>query len=313
MGFMDRMRSAQDAVQAQPARPALEYDEDGELEYVWDTNALDHSLWTVEEFEAELARRVKSDCPFADGEPRRATSIAVLRAGLYTHWKDDGGWEQRCNAQARVDVQSGQASSPLLEPVHGVTLSDYTQINIKLAEASALDGLLQAMGIDPVAWGEASLVWADRMATDTTFVVASEYGRLYQAGVTDPRLTGVAAAILTTNPANLQRLQSDRAFATEMSAARSAAYSVGMDGNQWLFDTIGVSPTDFQQAENQWHVPWAEQGDRSFLDGTSVEMATSDMAAAEMQWADFRQAKLDEYTRMFVAQMGGGVADDISF
>jgi len=379
MGFMDKMKAAsQSAVNAvapgqttqpatgygpppgygaptaapQAARPALEYDEDGELESCWDTNALAHGPWTVEEFESALVDLVRKERPEGVGDPE---TIAMFRAEQYKYWKEDGGWEVRQNAQTRLQAASQAASgadqtNPLLQPVQGVTLSDYTQINLKMAEAADLNAVLGAMGIDPVVWAEASQGWVDRMSSDLTFVVSTEFGRLYQLGITDSRLTGIGGAIVTTNPANLERLRTDRTFVQELSGGRSAAYNAGLDGNSWMMESFGVSPTDFQQAENGWaqaHQQLSERyaaGDMTAYQQLNAEnitdegvkqwtdlskrAAAGDAAARQYvrdhlrsepvnasvyYWDLVREAFQDAYAQKFTAQMGGGAADDISF
>lgn len=333
----------------QAARPALEYDEDGELEHCWDTNALEHGPWTVEEFESALVDLMRKECPDEMHDPEQ---IAMFRAEHYKYWKYDGGWEMRQNAQMRVQVASGGAQdNPVLQPIQGVTLSDYTQINLKMAEAADLSTVLGAMGIDPVVWAEASQGWVDRMSSDLTYVVSTEFGRLYQLGITDPRLTGVSGAIQTTNPANLERLRSDRTFVQELSGGRTAAYNAGLDGNAWMMDTFGVSPTDFQQAENGWGQEYqqlteryaagdmaayqqlsaesnTDEGVRQWTD-LSRRAAAGDTAARQYirdnlrstpvtsasvyYWDLVREAFEKAYAQKFTTQMGGGAADDISF
>lgn len=333
MGLMDKLKAAsQNAVNAvttqaaQPAQPAgyatppappaarpqLEYDEDGELEYVWDTNALDHSVWSVEEFERALADRLQQDNPGLAHESaeQQAMITAIFRAEMYKHWTQHGGWELRKNAQTRLEADP---SNPVLAPVHGVTLSDYTQVNLKIVEGAPLDGVLQAMGIDQVVWSEAKEVWMDRMSSDTTHVVVTEYSRLYQAGITDPRLASVSGTIVTTNPANLERLRTDRAYLEEMAGARTAAYEAGLDGSAWILETIGVSPSDFQQAENQWYQAWGELSTRMAAGDPAARQEFMEKSPEMSRWTDHRVAKQDEYAKQFAAQNDGGAADDIAF
>ncbi|MCL2090184.1 MAG: hypothetical protein FWH11_02980 [Micrococcales bacterium] len=218
-------------------------------------------------------------------------------------------WEH--DAQIRERAAADPSSHPMLAPVHGVTLSDYAQICLKQFEGVDQAVAVQAMGFDQVVWDDARATWERRMAEDTTFTVGTEYARLFSAGVTDPRLLAIGGTIVTTNQASLDRLRADRAFTLEISAARSAAANAGLDGNKWMMDTIGVSPTDFQQVEGQWATYVTDLATRAGAgDRAAQAIAYSpEFIATENSYG----TKLEEYTKMFTDQAGGGAADDIVF
>ena len=383
-----------------PGHAALEYENDGTLFFAWDTNALDHSRWSVDDFEdAVLLNFVES------GSPKTLDDLTILvaasRAKVYNTWNAKAEAVAKAAAQAAATAAAEKAAAEkaakaaaeraaaeraaaeaaakaaaekaaaeaaeraaaeaaeraaaeaeaaeraaaeaeaaekaaaeadrieaLLAPTQGVTLSEYAQAQIKSAEGVDRATILAALDIEPAVWAEASQGWLDRMQADSTSFIRSEFGRLYQEGVTDPRLLPLGRALQSTNQANLGRLHTDRTFVVELSAARSAANGAGLDGNSWLLENFGISPADLEPIERGSKEPTSPMLDNVSESDTerwrqlSLRAAAGDQGAREyikthMQgaanWMNLQSAFYDAYVRRFTAQMGGGVADDITF
>lgn len=74
-----------------------------------------------------------------------------------------------------------QASGGGFAPVEGVTLEAWAAINAAIAGGQNPDDLLKGAAIDRGRWERASAEWNARMATDTTFAIATVYGNAFQA------------------------------------------------------------------------------------------------------------------------------------
>jgi len=326
----------------------LEYDQDGSLLFAWDTKALDHSRWPVNDFEEAVLAAV-----LEAGLPQTFDDLTILtaarRAQVYTNWRDEGGWELHRDEKARLKAAAEAAAgdvppNPLLDPIQGVSLSEYAQVQIKTAEGIDRGAILAALEIDPAVWAEASQGWLDRMQSGSASV-SGEFSRLYQDGITDPRLMALSRATQSTSPANLERLRNDPTFVIELSAARSAAYGAGLDGDAWMMRTFGISPPDFHAIEDARQKQAAQLSEKATAGGfderqalliadavsdsdveqwrqLSLRAVAGDEAAREyikdhmngtLNWLNLQSAYYDAYVQRFTAQMGGGVADDITF
>jgi len=311
-----------------PGHAPLEYDEDGTLFFAWDTNALDHSHWEFDDFEKAVMASVQEF-----GAPKSLGDVTIVvaarRAQVYNAWLAKGGWEPRVEPEvpqaADEPAPIEEPPNPLLEPIQGVTLREYAQVQIKQSEGVELNAILAALGIDPAVWAEAHPGWLGRMSADDTAVVNGEFGRLYQDGVDDPRLLAIGDDMPSTNQENLQRLRTDHTFAVELSAARSAAYGAGLDGDAWIASNFGISPSDFRPVWGKQSLlaPEAEmEGDTEKWRQLSLRAVAGDQAAREyvrenmlgaVNWSALQSAFYDAYVRRFTAEMGGGIADDITF
>jgi len=315
----------------------LEYDRDGNLLFAWDTNALDHSRWPIEDFEEAVLTSVREF-----GTPNNLDDLTVLaaarRAKVYNYWHDRGGWEFYRDAKARLfaAAEATARSKLLLAPIQGVSLNEYAQVQVKTAEGVDRAVTLTALNIDPSVWAEASEGWLYRIRFDSTGFLSSEFSRLYQGGITDARLQAVSVTPRSTDEANLQRLRDDRTFFVEVAAARSAVYGAGLDGNAWMMDVFGVAPADFQAIGDGYNAQSAGTSDlpsvlpvdavqdneaerwrQLSLRAVAGDQSARDYIREHMQgaqnWSTLQNAFYDAYVQRFNAQIGGGVADDIEF
>ena len=142
-------------------------------------------------------------------------------------------------AQMGNNMQEDE-NNPLLAPVHGINLRDYSAICAKLGSGVDENDIYKAFGIDATIWGEINTVWPARMAEDTTFSIAVLFGQYFGEADQHPKLQGVKSNLSEEGEANLERLKNDVYFYYELSGARQAAYEYGLDGAQWILDNFGI-------------------------------------------------------------------------
>lgn len=68
-----------------------------------------------------------------------------------------------------------------LQPIEGISLEKWAAINAAIVQGNSLEDLLKGNGIDAARWDRAKSEWEARMASDTTFAVATVYGQAFQA------------------------------------------------------------------------------------------------------------------------------------
>ncbi|MDR0800942.1 DUF6620 family protein [Fluviicola sp.] len=186
-------------------------------------------------------------------------------------------------------------SNPLLEPIHGVSLQDYAAISAKLVSGVAQADILNALGIEPAVYEEASALWVTRMQEDQTWEVTTLYGQYFGNADQHPKLSGLNVAISEEGQANLDKLNTDRYFYEELCGARQAAYQYGLDGAQWIQENFGINLGDFQAVAMKW-----------------MEVQNADWDSVP-HFASYQQQKQAAYAAKFAAEQGGNVADDVVF
>lgn len=187
-------------------------------------------------------------------------------------------------------------SNPLLAPIHGISLYDYSAANARLANNVPVASVCKALGIEEPVWEEVSDQWVKRMQEDPDFIVASQMGTYFSQADQHPTLGQLQAEAGAGNPENLQLLSSDRYFYEELNGAREAAYEAGLDGAQWISDHYGISLGDFQQVAMQW-----------------MEAGRGESYEITREYLDYREEKKKAYAAGFAEAQGGNIADDIEF
>ncbi|GGH71610.1 hypothetical protein HNQ91_003262 [Filimonas zeae] len=187
-------------------------------------------------------------------------------------------------------------NNPLLEPIHGISLYDYSAANARLANNVPVEDVCKALGIEQPVWEEVNDLWVKRMQEDGEFVVATQMGNYFAQADQHPKLGSLKAAAAAADQGNLQQLAADRYFYEELNGAREAAYEAGLDGAQWILENYGISLGDFQQVAMQWSQVMQQEGYETMN-----------------QYLQYRQEKKDEYAARFAEEQGGNVADDIEF
>lgn len=199
-------------------------------------------------------------------------------------------------AQMGNNMQEDE-NNPLLAPVHGINLRDYSAICAKLGSGVDENDIYKAFGIDATIWGEINTVWPARMAEDTTFSIAVLFGQYFGEADQHPKLQGVKTNLSEEGEANLERLKNDVYFYYELSGARQAAYEYGLDGAQWILDNFGIGLGDFQSVAMKYMELQNQNFDSNYV----------------RECLDYQDEKQAEYAEKFAAEQGGNVADDVEF
>lgn len=155
-------------------------------------------------FEAVL--HMESEGQFGGTDESRAQIMQQRSIRDRSHWQDVKGsmyhfLSERFGSfdavmQAETNWRSGQmqramqgnvaakAASGELNPVEGISLAQWAAFNAGIVAGMNADELLKANGIKPDRWERVSAEWNARMARDTTFAIATEYGAAFQKAST---------------------------------------------------------------------------------------------------------------------------------
>lgn len=294
-----------------------EYDDD---DSTFDSVTLHGTHYTPEQFDAEVEKRTqawiaKEESDFknnkpgvsandfdANGKMKQALVDNIYwdyRRELYKEWNQcDGDQYIRFeNNERKQQMQKNASDNPLLAPVHGISLYDYTAMCLKISSGVDYIEVCKAMGIEPVIWEELNTIWPQRMAEDTTYTVTTLFGQYYAEPATNPKLEGVNAVVSEEGKANLEKMKTDQYFYEELVGARQAAYEYGMDGAQWILENYGINLADFQSVAMQ-----------------NMENRNANWNSSEItHYHNYREEKQKEYASKFAAEQGGNVADDVEY
>lgn len=193
-----------------------------------------------------------------------------------------------------------EENNPLLEPIHGISLYDYSAINAKIVSGMTEEEVCKIFQIEPAVWQEASALWIARMQQDTDFVIAGLMGKYFADADNHPKFKNQKTSERKSNPANLDRLKTERYYFEELNGAREAAYDYGFDGAQWIEDNFGITLSDFQGVAMQWSAP------------NNQEFSPEAIQKVQ-EYFNYREEKKKEYAEKFAAEQGGNIADDIEF
>lgn len=281
-----------------------EYDE---LDY--DPETLHGTHYDVDDFEEEVERLAEAWI-----EQEGITSQSEInnvyhnyRRDVYMAWNECDSdqyirFDNRNSLAHHGVAQMGNnmqedENNPLLAPVHGINLRDYSAICAKLGSGVDENDIYKAFGIDATIWGEINTVWPARMAEDTTFSIAVLFGQYFGEADQHPKLQGVKSNLSEEGEANLERLKNDVYFYYELSGARQAAYEYGLDGAQWILDNFGIGLGDFQSVAMKYMELQNQNFDSNYV----------------RECLDYQDEKQTEYAEKFAAEQGGNVADDVEF
>lgn len=268
--------------------------------------------YTIEEFDAEIDRRVQKQVreEKADGEEPDEYDLKDYklnhRREVYVQWNKANteqmvAWEN-LNSFEQTGVHAFGATphdenNPLLQPIHGITLQDYAAAAAKLEAGVTTGQVITTLGVDKAAWEEANVLWFKRMQEDTTYAVANLYGQYFKEAGQHPKLGDSLQAAETPaqGKVSIERMMTDREFYTDVQAEMNAAYEYGIDGAQQAFEKYGVNIGDMGKIA----MHYAEK------DGNNMEQMD--------KWARLLDKKMKEYAGKYATQQGGNIADDIEF
>lgn len=185
------------------------------------------------------------------------------------------------------------SQNPLLEPIHGISLEDYSAACAKLANGLTEDGVATALGVELPVWQEASLLWTERMKQDETFHVVTLFGQYFGQADQHPKFSNAAPA---ADQGYTAQIKTDKDFYQELEVARNIAYEYGLDGAQWIADKYGIALGDFQMAASKWNA-----------------QIHADIQADFQGYNQRQDAYREKYKQLFADAQGGNVADDIAF
>ncbi len=277
-----------------------------------DPETLHGRHYTIEEFDAEVERRVQKQVAEekADGEDPDEREIKDYkfehRRSVYIQWNKANtqqllDWEA-LNSFEQTGMHAFGATThdennPLLQPIHGVTLQDFAAAAAKIGTGLSTEDIIKAVGVDKAAWEEANVLWTKRMQEDTTFAVVNLYGQYFKDADKHPALGASLekAAPTDLGKASIEKMKNDREFFTEVQAEMNAAYEYGIDGAQQAFEKYGINIGDISKISMQY----AE------MDGNNIYETE--------KWAKLLDKKMKEYADKYASEQGGNIADDIEF
>ncbi len=277
-----------------------------------DPETLHGTHYSIEEFDAEAESRVNDWVSNQQnaGDELSASEIKNIRHNirkdLYQEWTgadldQTTQWDLANSIEnfgyASTGFAKEDSNNPLLEPIHGISLEDYTAITFKISQGFDEKTVTQVFGIDPVVFAEVSTLWVKRMQEDESFLVTTLFGQYFGTAAEHPKLRGLQMESNEAGNANLERLKTDRYFYEELCGARVAAYEYGIDGAQWILDNYGINLGDFQAVASEYGKIQNQQWNSEEI----------------MHFSNYQFEKKDEYAARFAAEQGGNVADDVEF
>lgn len=157
----------------------------------------------------------------------------------------------------RANMQSTMQADPALtEPVEGVTMEQYAQLQAQATSLSQdqLAALLAQHGMDLAKWSRVSKAWNDRMANDTTRTLVMIYGQAFNAagaGQFGAQAQAYAATGFDgTAAGGPEPMPFERCC--EIQGAIQAWSVTGQDVNAMLAKTFGMNAQDFSAAHTWW-------------------------------------------------------------
>ncbi|HMQ70167.1 MAG TPA: hypothetical protein PKC58_14390 [Ignavibacteria bacterium] len=168
-----------------------------------------------------------------------------------------------------------------LEPVEGITLEQWADVNAKVASGATTEDAIKAIGADMPKWDRVNNEWLSRMKNDTSFVISTKY----------------AAAFNTTATGNLGSGDGIDASSipfekyVESMVAQDVLGKQGRDAQDVLKD-FGMTVSDYSNVGSYW----------------SGKMMSDFSLAAKMS------TLMEEYKKKYESMQGsGGGNEDIEF
>ena len=172
----------------------------------WEELAMKDWFERLEAARAEMTRADEMDLPSMtddDGDELDPEEVLLVtkygfRSGghfeAYRNWgvarwaaetgEDKGCLESRMGALAREgqQQQTAAAMDGLLEPIEGVSLQQWAQLQAGLGGAGDTAAILAAAGLGATKWQRVNEQWISRMRNDTTMTVSTAYAEAFAGG-----------------------------------------------------------------------------------------------------------------------------------
>ncbi|PSL45616.1 hypothetical protein CLV51_104322 [Chitinophaga niastensis] len=188
------------------------------------------------------------------------------------------------------------SENPLLAPIHGITLEDYSAACAKLGSGLSENDVAKALGVELPVWQEANLLWPERMKQDGTFHIVTLFGQYFGQADQHPKFGNLKPVVSAEGANNTEKIKTDIDFYQELEVARQVAYEYGIDGAQWIADKYGINLGDFQVAASIWN-----------------EQIQKDLQTDYAKYNENQDTYRAKYKHLFAEAQGGNVADDIEF
>ena len=72
----------------------------------------------------------------------------------------------------------------ILDPVEGVSVEQWAEVNAKLASGTAAEEAIKDYGMDMPKWDRVNNEWTTRMSNDTSFVISQKYAAAFNSTAT---------------------------------------------------------------------------------------------------------------------------------
>lgn len=188
------------------------------------------------------------------------------------------------------------SENPLLAPIHGITLEDYSAACAKLASGLSEADIAKALGVELPVWQEANLLWPERIKQDSTYHIVTLFGQYFGTADQHPKFGNLKASVSAEGSGNIEKIKTDKDFYQELEVARQVAYEYGLDGAQWILDKYGIPIGDFQIAASIWN-----------------DQIHEEIRANRERYIESQDAYREKYQQLFADAQGGNLTDDINF
>ena len=169
----------QNEAQTQTSNDNYEKEYENEYQEVeYDPETLHGTHYDVEDFDNEVETRAEAwiKDERESGENLQESDIKNIytnyRREVYTEWNNCDSDQmirfENANSLKYSGIQTSgfvkvDDNNPFLEPVHGISLRDYTAMCLKISAGVDYNEVCRAMGIESVIWEELNTIWPQRM------------------------------------------------------------------------------------------------------------------------------------------------------
>jgi hypothetical protein len=165
-----------------------------------------------------------------------------------------------------------------------------------LVEAKGIDEavMLKALNIEKPIWDEVNSLWINRISNDKKREVLNLWMNYQNEEIDHP----VLLSLLNIKPTSDygEKLCEDYFFYNELNAIMAASEKCGMDTMHFIKEKFGLTQYDLQKSSIEW-------GSRDFE-------ITSKM---KFEGFNYYEQKYKEWYEVFSKDLGGNIADEVTF